>query len=55
MIGWFHKFSFIWWFPEWQGFGYRSWKETSFGIFLDYSVLIGWLEIRVWINGCRPK
>lgn len=56
MGAWFHKFQFINFYPHWQGFDYRSWKQAKYniGTLLDYSIVIGFFEIRVWNKGTRP-
>jgi len=41
------KVQYIWWFPEWKGFRRHMWPGNMSKI-LHYSILLGWLEIRVW-------
>lgn len=70
MSDWLRKFQFVNWVSfrdilsdlykaisdQWAGFGYFSWEQHSMGKnkILDYSIYLGFWEIRVWYKGKRP-
>ena len=47
----FGRVQLIWWFPKFLGFRVRRWRDDYNGKILDFSILILWLEIRVWKKG----
>lgn len=66
MKDWFRKFQLVVWIDwhqiraaiksSWCGIGYFSWEKHKIGQyeFLDYSINLGIIEIRVWHKGKRP-
>lgn len=44
------KIQFIWW-GHWIGFGIKKWKYPYNYYILDFSILICFFEIRVWLKG----
>jgi hypothetical protein len=50
MIG---RLQFVWWFWDWQGLKIHDWKDPHNVLPFRYSVILGWLEIRVWKNSRR--
>lgn len=42
---------FVWWFPEWCGFGFSRWHGHPLAWMYRWSVLLGFCEFRRW----RPR
>ena len=46
------KFQFFNFFPEWQGSGFTKldYKVTSLALIYRWSLCLGWIEIRRWVE-----
>lgn len=42
---------FVWWWDRWYSLPRFVRWEGGYGVFLDFSIIIGPLEIRVWKPG----
>jgi len=38
------------WYPDFKRIKYRDWSDSIYGGILNYSIVIGCIEFRVWLN-----
>lgn len=47
-------FQWVVWFPRWRGFGFRrTEKYSGWACIYDWSLRLGWFELRKWATGKR--
>lgn len=47
-------FQWVNWFPRWKGFGFhRTVKYSAWACIYDWSLRLGWFELRKWATGKR--
>lgn len=51
------RYQFVSWFPRWQGFGFHRYdpQETGLAMIYEWSLRLGWFEVRKWTAFCAGK